>query len=82
MQGRGGQGISQGSGQGMGPGGGRGSGGVAQGQGGRGLGGGTGQGLGGNCVCPNCGHKEQHQRGTQCFNMKCPKCSTPLVREG
>ena len=70
MQGRGGQGISQGRGQGMGQG------------GGGGRGGGTGQGLGGNCVCPNCGHREQHQRGMQCFNMKCPKCDTPLVREG
>ncbi len=72
MQGTGGgQGAGQGRGQGQGAT-----------QGGRGRGGGTGQGLGGNCVCPNCRHKEPHQRGTQCFNMKCPKCNTPLTREG
>lgn len=72
MQNTRGQGTGQGRGQGQG---------MGQG-GGRGRGGGTGQGLGGNCVCPNCGHKEQHQRGMQCFNMKCPKCDTPLIREG
>ncbi len=78
---RGGQGAGQGRGQGQGAAQGGGRGGAGQGQG-RGLGGGTGQGLGGNCVCPNCGHKEPHQRGAQCFNLKCPKCDTPLVREG
>ena len=84
MQGmRGGQGAGQGRGQGQGAvqGGGRGMGGTAQGQG-RGRGGGTGQGLGGQCVCPKCGHKEPHQRGAQCFNLKCPKCNVPLAREG
>jgi hypothetical protein len=35
----------------------------------------------GNCVCPACGEKVSHQRGTPCYNMSCPKCGTKLVRE-
>jgi len=31
--------------------------------GGRGLGGGYGIGPSGECICPNCGHREPHQRG-------------------
>ena len=50
-----------------------------QGQG-RGLGGGFAQGPGGECRCPNCGHKETHQLGVPCYNMKCPKCETPMTR--
>jgi hypothetical protein len=44
----------------------------------RGLGGGYGP--VGDCVCPNCGYKERHLRGVPCFQKKCPKCETPLVR--
>ena len=58
-------------------GGGRGSG------GGRGRGGGNkpGSGPGGSCLCPNCGHKTQHQAGQRCMDITCPKCGTRMVRE-
>ena len=47
---------------------------------GRSLGGGFAQGPGGECRCPNCGHKEPHQLGVPCFNKKCPKCGSPMTR--
>ena len=64
---------------------------VGRGQGmgqGRGLGRGGGQGRmggsslgpGGECVCPKCGTKISHPRGTPCFKMKCPKCGTQMTR--
>jgi len=40
-----------------------------------------GAGPGGDCVCPACGAKAPHQRGTPCYNMSCPKCGTRMVRE-
>lgn len=51
-----------------------------QGQGGRGLGGGQGKGPGGDCVCPQCGHKVAHQAGKPCFEMNCPKCGSKMIR--
>ena len=48
--------------------------------GGRGRMGGSGLGVGGECVCPNCGHRATHQRGTPCYEMRCPKCGTPMTR--
>ena len=64
--------------QGPAPGGGRG---LGRG-GGRGRKGGFGLGPNGVCVCtnPNCGHTVPHQRGTPCYQMKCPKCGSPMVR--
>lgn len=50
--------------------------------GGRGRMGGQGSGPGGECVCPQCGHRESHQQGQPCFDRKCPKCGTSLVRAG
>jgi len=43
--------------------------------------GGSGLGPGGNCVCPNCGHKTPHIAGTPCFDQTCPKCGSKMVRE-
>jgi len=40
-----------------------------------------GLGPGGYCVCPNCGYREKHKRGTPCSALKCPKCGTELMRE-
>jgi len=59
-------------GNGMGPGKGRGR--------GRGYGGGFGIGPGGDCICPNCGHREQHELGVPCYNRKCPKCGAAMTR--
>lgn len=44
---------------------------------------GRGMGFGGppsSCVCPKCKHKEPKTRGTPCFNLKCPKCGTQMIR--
>jgi hypothetical protein len=63
---------------------GRGGGRGGQGQGGgRGRGGGNkpGSGPGGNCVCPNCGHKIPHLVGQRCIDLSCPKCGTRMIRE-
>jgi len=38
-------------------------------------------GPGGYCVCPNCGHRIEHQTGQPCYEVKCPKCGNPMVRE-
>jgi predicted DNA-binding protein (UPF0251 family) len=66
----------------VGPGRGRGQG------GGRGAGrgrqpGGFGMGPGGECVCTNsdCKHLVSHPRGTPCYQMKCPKCGSPMIRK-
>ncbi|MFC1839355.1 DUF5320 domain-containing protein [Thermodesulfobacteriota bacterium] len=50
---------------------------------GRGMsrGGGFGIGPGGNCACPNCGTRVDHQSGTPCYEQKCPKCGTGMIRE-
>jgi len=50
-------------------------------QNGKGRMGGFALGPGGNCVCPNCGAKAAHYRGTPCFQQKCPKCDSPMTRE-
>jgi len=55
---------------------------------GRGLGrgggkarmGGAGFGVGGECVCPNCGHRILHQAGAPCNQIKCPECGTMMAR--
>jgi len=51
--------------------------------GGQGKGGGNKPGSGpeGNCVCPSCGHKINHQPGKPCKDLTCPKCGTRMVRE-
>jgi hypothetical protein len=39
-----------------------------------------GLGPGGDCVCPSCGARAPHQRGTPCYNMSCPKCGAKMIR--
>ena len=56
-------------------------GGQGQGQGdGRGRMGGRSLGPGGHCVCPSCGTRVPHQRGTPCNQRSCPKCGTKMIR--
>lgn len=51
---------------------------------GRGAGRNSGFGLGpsGECVCPKCGYKMPHERGTPCYAYVCPKCETRMTRMG
>ncbi|PLW80454.1 hypothetical protein C0585_02565 [Candidatus Woesearchaeota archaeon] len=46
----------------------------------RGQGRRQGYGAVGKCVCPSCGHTEEHIRGQPCNNKKCPKCNTMMTR--
>lgn len=39
-------------------------------------------GSGFNCVCNKCGTKVPHTPGVPCRQEKCPKCGSPMVREG
>ncbi|KUK83485.1 MAG: hypothetical protein XD98_0334 [Microgenomates bacterium 39_6] len=56
-----------------------------QGQGGgRGrMGGSFAAGPGGTCLCtnPDCQHEMAHQAGVPCYQAKCPKCGSPMVRK-
>ena len=77
--GRGAGGGGRGQGQGQDQGQGRG-----QRRGGRGkglMGGPLAGGAVGTCLCPQCGHREPHERGVPCVQKQCPKCGTALVRE-
>jgi len=40
-------------------------------------------GPGGTCVCTNqeCRHEVPHQAGVPCFQRKCPRCGSPMVRK-
>lgn len=77
-QGRGGQGQGGGKGQGGGRGQGRGKG---RGQGQGRMGGAQAGSVAGNCLCPECGHREPHKRGEPCVERKCPKCGAAMTRE-
>lgn len=67
-------------GQGRSTGGGGGRGGGRRGGRGR-MGGSQAAGPDGYCVCPNCNHKVKHVAGKPCFEQKCPKCGTQMIRE-
>jgi len=47
---------------------------------GRGRDNGFGLGPGGYCACPKCGKTVPHQRGVQCFNVRCPGGGSPMTR--
>lgn len=34
-----------------------------------------------SCLCPVCGAKAPHERGIPCFQVNCPQCGKPMVRE-
>jgi len=55
-------------------------GGMGRGRGGRGRMRGFALGPGGECICTNCGQAVPHQRGVPCYQMKCPKCGSPMTR--
>lgn len=74
-------GQGPGTGRGLGRGAGAGSGGGMGRGAGQGRMGGQGAGIGGNCVCPSCGEKAQHQQGVPCSQIVCPKCGTAMIRE-
>lgn len=40
-------------------------------------------GPGGACICsnPECKNEVFHQVGAPCYQMKCPKCGSPMVRK-
>jgi len=44
------------------------------------MGGGFAAGLGGFCVCPSCGYRAPHVRGTPCYQQTCPKCGSRMTR--
>ena len=68
-----------GRGAGMGMGAGRG---VGQGLGRGRMGGPFAAGPGGTCICtnPECKNEVSHQSGVPCYQTKCPKCGSPMIR--
>jgi len=43
--------------------------------------GGFGLGPGGKCTCPKCDATVPHQQGVPCYEHKCPKCGSQMVRK-
>jgi predicted Fe-Mo cluster-binding NifX family protein len=69
------------SGKGAGRGQGGGSGGGCRGAVAGGSGSGMRSGTSDFCLCPACGAKAPHERGIPCFQVNCPQCGKPMVRE-
>ncbi|MDZ7723474.1 MAG: hypothetical protein U5R06_11880 [candidate division KSB1 bacterium] len=40
-----------------------------------------GSGPSGQCLCPQCGNKVQHQAGVPCYDLTCPACGAKMARE-
>jgi len=40
-------------------------------------------GPGGICICtnPECKNEVSHKAGVPCYQMKCPKCGSPMIRK-
>ena len=34
-----------------------------------------------SCVCPQCGHREPHERGIRCSETQCPACGVRMAAE-
>lgn len=34
------------------------------------------------CICPKCGERMPHERGTPCQEHVCPACGAKMFREG
>ena len=45
------------------------------------LGGNRAGGRGGFCICPQCGSRQQHERGIPCSQLRCPACQGAMTRE-
>ena len=41
-----------------------------------------GRGPSGDCLCPKCGARLPHVKGTPCRDLRCPDCGSAMVREG
>ena len=48
---------------------------------GRGRMGGVAAGPEGECICSKCRTRTPHQTGIPCYQQKCPKCGSPMMRE-
>jgi hypothetical protein len=38
-------------------------------------------GPGGMCVCPECGHRLEHDTGQPCYEITCPQCGAKMTRD-